>query len=240
MDIPYPCISNIMRLSCLLLLLHCLASCELPPKDKKKQPIPQAAQAGTIDYAQCKIAAAGIRRQYSSRWRAIPPEQKSRIFTNTVVEKIIPAWLGTQWNFYGTTEVPGKGRIACGYFVTTVLRDAGLPIARIKLAQCASEEMITALVQPVYIKRYSNLEMRAFIASIHQQGYGLYIIGLDSHTGFLYHDGSGIHFIHASYIGKREVTDEPAEQSVILQQSRYKITGKLSADEKAMNKWIQL
>src|SRR5437764_1215954 len=38
---------------------------------------------------------------------------------------IFPAWFGTPWDFNGTTQTPGEGKIACGYFVTTVMRDLG-------------------------------------------------------------------------------------------------------------------
>src|SRR5215212_694349 len=39
-------------------------------------------------------------------------------FINIVYDSIIPYWIGTKWNFNGITEVPQKGSIACGYFVT--------------------------------------------------------------------------------------------------------------------------
>ena len=29
-------------------------------------------------------------------------------------------WMGTPWDFSGTSQVPRKGSIACGYFVSTV------------------------------------------------------------------------------------------------------------------------
>src|ERR1700741_5295000 len=54
-------------------------------------------------------------------------------------DSLLPCWYGTPWGFYGTTEEPGQGTIACGYFVTTVLRDAGCSLQRIKLAQYPSE-----------------------------------------------------------------------------------------------------
>jgi len=63
----------------------------------------------------------------------------------TITEKIFPCWYNTPCDFKGTTQQPGKGRIACGYFVTTVLRDAGFLIPRVKWAQFAPESMIHAL-----------------------------------------------------------------------------------------------
>src|SRR5688500_17600336 len=46
--------------------------------------------------------------------------------TQSVYNEVFPYWYGTGWDFNGTTETPGQGKIACGYFVSTVLRDAGL------------------------------------------------------------------------------------------------------------------
>lgn len=171
-------------------------------------------------------------------WQDISKLQKEKIFTNAVAETIIPGWIGTAWNFNGTSETPKKGSIACGYFVTTVLRDAGLNLARVRLAQCASEQMITTLVQSKYIHRFSYVTMEAFIQSIKEQGYGLYIVGLDNHTGFIYDDGYEIYFIHSTFVGTRNVQKEKAALSWVLQQSKYKVLGKISSDEKVLERWI--
>lgn len=190
-----------------------------------------------LDYAQCKQHVTALKKQYAAQWQGLNKEKKQRLFTQIMADSILPYWLGTPWGFYGTTETPLQGQIACGYFVTTTLRDAGLPLQRTKLAQCASEQMIRTLVQPAYIQRFSHVPLADFVANIKKQGYGLYLIGLDSHTGFLYHDGREVYFIHASYIGQKVVTKELAASSAILQASQYKITGKISADEVALDKW---
>lgn len=57
------------------------------------------------------------------------------VFREAVARDIAPFWYGTPWDFNGTTEQPGTGAIACGYFVTTVLRDAGVQLERVRLAQ---------------------------------------------------------------------------------------------------------
>ena len=160
------------------------------------------------------------------------------VFTRAVTETIIPNWMGTKWDFNGTSEIPQQGSIACGYFVTTVLRDAGLRVARVKLAQMASEQMITSLVQAKYIQRFSNVAINDFTAAVTKQGFGLYLIGLDNHTGFIYNDGDTIYFIHSSVVGTRNVQKEIAAGSWVLQQSKYKVLGKISADEKVLTKWI--
>lgn len=193
----------------------------------------------STDYDSCKAVIATTKNKYRKRWASFIKIEKEKIFTTAVVTAIIPNWIGTKWDFNGTSQVPRKGSIACGYFVTTVLRDAGMNIARIKLAQCTSEKMITTLIQPKYITRFSNLPMQDFIGSIKAHGYGLYIVGLDNHTGFIYNDGTTIYFIHSSYIGTRAVEYGIASTNAILQASKYKVLGKLSADENVLEKWMK-
>lgn len=186
-----------------------------------------------VSYMHCKQEIARIRKD--CRTKSI--KEKEKAFTEAVSQQLIPAWIGTPWNFYGMTEVPGQGTIACGYFVTTILRDAGIPLNRVKLAQCASATMIRSLVQRRYIQQFSNIPTASFIESIRKTGYGLYIIGLDSHTGLLYHNGHTLYFIHANYTGSRTVVQEEAWQSAVLNSSAYKIVGKISADEQALARW---
>lgn len=191
-----------------------------------------------INYDSCKKAILISKQKHKAGWQHISKPEKEKIFTSAVAETIIPGWIGTPWDFNGTTENPQKGTIACGYFVTTVLRDAGLSLARVKLAQCASEQMIVWLVQSKYINRFSNVKMEVFIHSIKEQGYGLYIVGLDNHTGFIYNDGKEIYFIHSTFIGTRNVQKENAALSWILEKSKYKVLAKISSDEKVLEIWM--
>lgn len=157
-------------------------------------------------------------------------------FTEFVIHHIFPYWYGTDWDFNGVTEEPLKGKIACGYFVTTVLRDAGYPIQRIKMAQCASLVMIKSLTNK--LDYFSNSPYDEFIQKVSSRGKGLYVIGLDCHTGFLYHDGKELFFIHASYLGERQVVKEKAALNSILKQSKFKVVGYLSLDEKFISRWL--
>lgn len=154
-------------------------------------------------------------------------QSKEKIITSIICDSLIPCWYGTPWNFYGTSEIPGKGNIACGYFVTTIIRDAGIPINRIKMAQCASEEMIKSVCQPASIKRFSNKSIGEFVTHIKNSGLGLYLTGLDSHTGFVYNDGREVYFIHSSYVSPKCVVKETALRSSILYYSKYRVVGKL-------------
>lgn len=211
-------------------------------RDAKKNVIPKKIAAPVLhamNYDSCKKAVLQIKQNNRKGWSHLSKPEKENIFCKTVTETIIPNWIGTGWSFNGVSRQPQQGSIACGYFVTTILQDAGLELARVKLAQCASEQMIITLIQPKYVQRYSNVLMANFIASIQQQGYGLYIVGLDNHTGFIYNDGKDIFFIHSTFVGTKNVQIEKAATSIVLISSKYKVTGKLSADENLLERWIQ-
>lgn len=228
-----------MKPALVVLILATLSNCSQkenrlkPPVQVSKKP-----EAGIINYDSCKKIILITRQTQKTRWKNISKTEKEKIFTSSVTETIIPAWIGTTWDFNGTSEKPQQGSIACGYFVTTILRDAGLNLARVKLAQCTSEQMIVSLVQPKYIQRFRQVTMAGFMQSIKNQGYGLYIVGLDNHTGFIYNDGNQTYFIHSTFIGTRNVQKENAATSRILEKSKYKVLGKISADEKVLERWI--
>ncbi len=223
------------KIFCLAFLLSACYSKE--KKDVKITHRSAVSAAKKINYDSCKKAITIIKRQHKPSWSALSKTEKEKSFANAVTNTITPAWLGTKWDFNGITEVPQQGKIACGYFVTTVLRDAGLPIARVKLAQCASEQLVTTLVQDKYVKRFSNVDMDNFMAYLKLNGFGLYVIGLDNHTGFIFNDGLDIWFIHSTYIGTSDVQKEKAAGSTILKNSKYRIVGKISADELVLGKW---
>ncbi len=149
------------------------------------------------------------------------------VFSNLL--RLFPYWMGTPWNFYGTSEIPKQGNVACGYFVTTLLRDAGLKINRVHLAQQASSEIIKSVCDKKQIHSFSNTTSsnKDFFKFIKNQGKAIYILGLDFHTGFLYNDGQKIHFIQSKYYDERCVVDEDAETSAVILQSKFKQIGRL-------------
>ena len=53
---------------------------------------------------------------------------ESQITLEATLPEMMRCWLGTPWDFNGTCETPGSGKIACGYFVSTILRDAGFQV----------------------------------------------------------------------------------------------------------------
>jgi hypothetical protein len=130
------------------------------------------------------------------------------------------------WDFNGTTEVPGQGKIACGYFVTTTLRDAGMKINRVKMAQCVSQNLLYDLCYD--FKKFSNKPLAYFVKEVEKSGYGLYIVGLDNHTGYIYNDGKEVWFIHSGVLPPRCALREKAIESVTLNNSAYRVVGRIN------------
>lgn len=155
----------------------------------------------------------------------------------TVSKEIFLYWYGTKWDFNGTTRIPKKGNIACGYFVTNILTDLGFNIPRIKWAQSASETFIKKLA-PNNIKRFLNKPISEIKEYLLKTGEGVYLVGLDIHVGFIIVDGDNINFIHSNYYHPEiGVMSENIDSKNPLRDSNYRIIGKLMTDEMIIN-WL--
>ncbi|MEO1627640.1 MAG: hypothetical protein AAFV25_20985, partial [Bacteroidota bacterium] len=86
-----------------------------------------------ISYETVKAQLEKERRQLAPQ--DLPADSIQQLFKTALLNKIIPFWEGTKWSFEGHTSKPKSGHIACGYFVSTTLRDAGLRLNRYRLAQ---------------------------------------------------------------------------------------------------------
>jgi hypothetical protein len=69
-------------------------------------------------------------------------------------------------------------------------------------------------------------------------GTGLYVVGLDVHTGFIVNTGSEVYFIHASYVEPSMVVREKALESRILAASNYRVLGRIMADDLFIEEWL--
>lgn len=199
-----------------------------------------------LAYSRLRGRISSMRARLAERYQRATPNQRRRVLAaagdsllDAINGWICPYWYGTDWDFNGTTETPQQGKIACGYFVTTVLRDAGLRLEREWLAQQASETMIKSLVAGEYIRRFSNITLPDFVAKVKQWGKGVYIVGLDKHTGLLIHTGDDLYFVHSTYISPGTVVKERAIASLALGVSRYRVVGKISADNALLLRWLQ-
>jgi hypothetical protein len=164
---------------------------------------------------------------------------KARSFIESfIATELFPRWKGTPWSFNGTAETPGLDPIACGYFVSTVLRDVGYRVNRYTVAQQTSERIILTFTDSKHVKRFSNVRIDAFVDSVQDWGEGLYIVGLDYHVGFLLCTKDDLWFVHSAFRVPYEVVRERARESGILAGSRYRIVGSLSQNDELIRKWL--
>lgn len=161
----------------------------------------------------------------------------ARTYLLTAIDAQFEHWKGTRWDFNGTTRVPREGTIACGYFVTTVLQDAGFDLPRFTWAQLAAEPMIRK-VAPTG-KAFSDRPVSEVEEWLRQQGDGLYAVGLDNHVGFIRVKGGKALFVHSNYY-RREVgvMAEPLQGRNPLADSRYRYIGRL-LDDAMLVRWLQ-
>lgn len=166
---------------------------------------------------------------------AIIHEAEDFLFSK-ITSDFFNAWENTPWDFNGQSRVPKEGKIACGYFVTGVLFDAGLNIPRVRWAQLPSETFIRKLSNDV--KRFQNTPIEEIKEYINKKGDGLYLVGLDMHVGYIYKKGDKIKFVHSSYYHPTVgVMSEDLETVNPLNDSKYKVIGKL-LDHEQIVQWI--
>ncbi len=152
---------------------------------------------------------------------------------------LLPQWMGTKWDFNGTTQQPQQGAIACGYFVSTTLLQMQFPINRIKYGQAASEITMLHLTNKNYYKIYSNLTYNNFINTLKAQKPFLAIVGLDKHTGYLLNNGKELYFIHSTYVNRKGVVKQIAAQSAELKSNKWRSVAFLTNDESFLQKWLK-
>lgn len=156
-----------------------------------------------------------------------------------MTDTLFPYWYGTAWDFNGYTDKLGQGKIACGYFVSTTLKHAGFNLNRFKLAQKYSLSIVKSLSSGDSIWSYNGLSSTEFIAKSRQQlSDGLYVVGLESHVGFLLYEKDKVFFIHSNYREPVSVVKERAEESVALSDSRVFVLCSISRNERLLKSWV--
>ncbi|MCI1185994.1 hypothetical protein MON38_01080 [Hymenobacter sp. DH14] len=182
--------------------------------------------------------AARYRRARTAARRAACLGAARQLLLAELDSAIFPAWAGTPWSFYGNSWEPRRGSIACGYFVTTALHDAGLRLQRTVLAKQASEVLIKNLTSEAYITRYRGLSPADFVRQAQALGPGLYVLGLDFHAAFLRVRADGaVQMVHSTILSPGTVVREAAETSTALP-SKYRVLGKVSADPVFLRHWL--
>jgi len=162
----------------------------------------------------------------------------ARALLEAALPEMMRCWLGTPWDFNGMATQPGEGKIACGYFVATVLRDAGFQVDRVRLAQQPAELILTTFVPRKALTLRVGATYPDFCREVRALEPGIYIVGLDNHVGFLVLTAEGFDFIHSSGSSPRCVVAEDSDQAHVLQRSRYRVLGNLTTQPELLRQWL--
>lgn len=155
-----------------------------------------------------------------------------------IVNKLIPHWYGTPWDFNGYTHIPNNGFIACGYFVSTVLLHSGFSLNRYTLAQQNPYHEAVSIQLSDSVQHYYN-GFRAFYTQFKNDNQeGLYFAGLDSHVGFLLFRANQLLFIHSSFIDPFCVVIENAAASLVFTSSEKYYIAQISTNRKLLDYWL--
>ncbi len=171
----------------------------------------------------------------------ITEDSLSNLFTTLLVDKIIPHWLGTPWSFEGHTSIPGSGEIACGYFVSTTLKDVGFNLDRYKFAQQLPihEVKSLALGNPILeINNNSTDERIALLRDTLKEG--IYFIGFDqSHVGYIQKKNDELFVIHSNYIRSEGVVIERIKDSRVFSYYTRIYIADISRNAALLKKWVK-
>ena len=195
-----------------------------------------------VSYASTKVDAGQLRLRLKEDFRlgTISFDNIKTAFTNQLVDKIIPHWYGTPWSFSGHTAIPNQGKIACGYFISTTLRDMGININRYKLAQkspideakmISCGEVINKVVQDTPEKAFGEIDRLT--------KEGLYFIGFDEgHVGYLLKREGALFLIHSNYLSPVSVCMETLKESRVFNSfTKFHIVA-ISHNDTLLQRWL--
>ncbi|MBD0849470.1 hypothetical protein [Maribacter arenosus] len=193
-------------------------------------------------YASAKIDADQLRLRLKEGLRlgTISFDNIRSAFADQLVDKIIPHWYGTPWSFGGHTAIPNQGKIACGYFISTTLRDMGINLNRFTLAQkspideakmisCGSE--INQVVHDTPEKAFEEID--------HLTKEGLYFIGFDEgHVGYLLKREGELFLIHSNYLYPVSVCMETLKDSSVFKHfTKFHLVA-ISHNDTLLQRWL--
>jgi hypothetical protein len=198
--------------------------------------VPYPQKLAAIDRRRVALAAELAAATTTQRRAAVLGSARTAAFS-AITDDVLPAWYGTPWGFYGTTETPGQGTIACGYLVTTVLRDAGFRVERRALAQQASERIVQTLAPADRILRFRGASPDAVLRGVRATlGDGLFVVGMDYHVAFLVLDGPRADLCHSAVLPPAHVVCEPAAEAAAFSSSYYVVGPAL--DDTRLLDWL--
>jgi len=178
--------------------------------------------------------------------RAAIRRQARRTVLAAITDTIFPAWMGTPWGLGPSSTAirphqAGKV-VGCSYFVTGVLMNAGLRLgSRARFAQAPSVLMQQALTPDRRaLHRFPGMSFDVLTRRLLALGDGVYIVGLNIHTGFLIIKDGTVRVVHASYTPPNEVVDEALGESQVIAyswQRGYAVTP-LFQDDRLIDFWL--
>ena len=195
-----------------------------------------------VSYASTKVDTGQLRLRLKERLRlgTISFENIKTAFTNQLVDKIIPYWYGTPWSFGGHTAIPNQGKIACGYFISTTLRDMGINLNRYTLAQKSPiDEAKMISCGSVINKVVQDTPEKAFKEIDHLTEEGLYFIGFDEgHVGYLLKREGELFLIHSNYLSPVSVCMETLKESQVFKRfTKFHLVA-ISHNETLLQHWL--
>ena len=148
-------------------------------------------------------------------------------------KQVFPFWKGRPWDYNGYTNSPYKGKIACGYFVSTTLKHIGFNWNRYELAKMYSKQIVDDITDTTFeFKTIKQLE-----TYIKYQTDNLYIIGLSGHVGLILKRNNKIWFIHSNYYENQGPIKERLYKSNALKDSKVYWCGKFLTYSN-IKKWL--
>lgn len=194
----------------------------------------------TYTATKSKVRLLRIRLRNDLRDNRIDIDSVKRTFGDQLTNQIIPHWYGTSWSFGGYTSVPKKGKIACGYFVSTTLKDMGLNVNRYRLAQKSPIDEAKAISCGAEITTISHEDPEQALVKIKDHiKIGVYFIGFDTgHVGFLVKKKDALFLVHSNYLSPVSVCIEPlASAKVFKTFTKFHLVD-ISHNEKLIQKWL--
>lgn len=241
---------NLVRLSILLLLcalgwLGWMERARIDSLIRGKLGAPPAATPDLETYLTLSRDLESHRERLAERLEtATTDAERSQVLRDarTLLEGALPrmmqCWLGTPWDFNGTAHQPGPDKVACGYFVASVMQDASFVVEWGPLAQQPAQNILGTFLPSADMLIRESMDYDAYLDEVRDLGPGICIVGLDSHVAFLVIEGGEIRFIHSSGSKPWCVVDESSRDADTLRRSRYRVIGNLTANPELIQKWV--
>jgi len=205
---------------------------------KVSRPDPATYQTLTTDLQRWRGELANRHQKATTDAERIAVERDARLILEQALPAMMRCWLGTPYDFNGTASQPGENSIACGYFVATVLIDAGFQLNRYQLAKQPAENILRSFLEKDACILTVGKPYDVFSAQLKSAEPGIYLVGLDTHVAFAVVGDDGFRFIHASGSRPWCVVDESPDEAGVLQRSKWRMFGNLSADPRVIRYWL--